>query len=170
MQLAIVAPERVAGLVLVGTSPRGWEPQDGWQDDPIWDELTAASRSGDLDQVASIEARIWLAGTRRRLEDLDPELVELFIDMDLTAVRSEDSRDEHVETLEPPTDEQLGSIDTPTLVMVGEYDDPDLHLAARYLADRLSDRDPVMIPDAAHLPSLEQPEAFNTALKAFLSP
>ncbi len=169
MQLAIVAPDRVTGLVLVGASPRGWEPDGGWREDPLWSELTAASESGDLEQVASIEARLWLAGARRRLEELDQDLVELFIDMDLTPLRTEDERDEHVATLEPPTDEQLGSITAPTLVVVGENDDPDLHLAARYLAERLSDRDPVVIPGTAHLPSLEQPEAFNTELKAFLA-
>lgn len=169
MQFAIVAPNRVTGLVLVGTSPRGWEPEDGWQDDPLWDEAMAAFRSGDLEQVASIDARLWLAGPRRRTEDLDQGLVELFIDMDLTPLRTEDARDEHVETLDPPTDEQLGSIGAPTLVMIGEYDHPDLHLAANYLAGRLSNRDPVVIPDSAHLPSLEQPEVFNTELKAFLA-
>ena len=59
-------------------------------------------------------------------------------------------------------------INTPTLVMVGAHDLPDLIESAHYLAYRLSEQPSVVIEDAAHLPSLEQPEAFNSALLAFL--
>jgi pimeloyl-ACP methyl ester carboxylesterase len=72
-------------------------------------------------------------------------------------------------TFEPPTNDRLGSISAPTLAVVGEFDFPDLHMAASYLADRLSEGDHVTIAGAAHLPSLERPTDFNTVLKAFLA-
>jgi pimeloyl-ACP methyl ester carboxylesterase len=169
MQLAIVAPERVSGLVLVGASPGGWEPETGWDDDPLWDEAVAAYETGDLAEAAGADARLWLAGAGRRVEDLDHELVELFYDMDLTPLSIETERDEHVVTFEPPTNDRLGSISAPTLAVVGEFDFPDLHMAASYLADRLSGGDPVTIAGAAHLPSLERPTDFNKVLKAFLA-
>lgn len=169
MQLAIVAPERASRLVLVGASPRGWEPEDGWEDDPIWDEALAAADAGDLSEVAAWDARLWLAGPRRRLEDVDDRLVELFDDMDSVPLTTEKERDSYVTTLEPPTDAQLGSIDAPTLVVVGEHDVADLHKAALYLASRLSESGPVTISGAAHLAPMERPEDFNTVLKAFLS-
>lgn len=169
MQLAIVAPTRVSHLILVGASPSGWEPESGWTDDPLWDEAGAAAEAGDLDQIAAIEARLWLAGPGRRIEDLDQRLVELFREMDRIPIRTETERDRHVEGLRPSTNDQLGSIDAPTLVVVGEHDLPDLHMAARYLADRLSEQDHVTIPGAAHLPPLERPDEFNAVLKAFLS-
>lgn len=169
MQLAIVAPDRVTGLVLVGASPRGWEPDGGWLDDPIWDEAVAVAKSGNVEAIVEMDARLWLAGNGRSLGEIDGEHLELFLEMDRIPAITEAERDEHVVTLEPPTNEQLDSIKSPTLVVVGEYDHPDLHLAADYLAERLSDHDAVVIPDAAHLPSLEQPEVFNTELKAFLA-
>jgi len=169
MQLAIVAPDRVAGLVLVGAAPRGWEPEEGWQEDPLWDDAMAASEAGNIDGMVELDARMWLAGNGRSLDDIEPELVDLFREMDRIPATTETERDEHVVTLEPPTNDQLGVIDSPTLVVIGEHDYPDLHLAADYLADRLSDGDPAVISDSAHLPSLERPEAFNRALKAFLA-
>jgi pimeloyl-ACP methyl ester carboxylesterase len=169
MQLAIVAPDRVSSLVLVGASPRGWEPASGWEDDPLWEQAVAASEAGDLDEMAAVDAKLWLAGPERRIEDLDQGIVELFYDMDLVPLRTERERDEYTTTLEPPTNDQLGSIHAPTLVVVGEHDLSDLHLAARYLADRLSEQDHVTISGAAHLSPLERPTDFNDVLKAFLS-
>ena len=169
MQLTLIAPERVAALVLVGTAPRGWEPEGGWGDDPWWDETVAAFEAGDYDLSTEYEARVWLAGPSRSLDDVDPALVSLFKAMDLIPQSTAVMRDAQVETLEPPTDVQLGRIVVPTLVVVGEHDLPDLRMAADYLAGRLSDRPPVVIAATAHLPSLERPNEFNAALADFLA-
>jgi pimeloyl-ACP methyl ester carboxylesterase len=169
MQIALIAPERVSGLVLVGSAPRGWEPEGGWSDDPLWDEATAAFDAGNLDAMVDLDARIWLAGPGRSLDDIDAGLVELFRDMDRTPAETEGERNEYVRTLEPPTNQRLDEIETPALVVVGDRDQPDLITAAHFLADRLSDRDAVIIEDAAHLPSLERPELFNGALQTFLT-
>lgn len=169
MQVAIVAPRRVSGLVLVGAAPRGWEPEGGWVDPEEWEKAVAAFQEGDYGAATCFDAELWLAGPERRLEDIDPDLVDLFRDMDLKPTRTETQRDPYIQTLEPPTDQRLEVIDTPTLVMVGEYDLPQLHEAAQYLAGELSDGPHVVIRDSAHLPSLEQPDAFNAELNRFLS-
>jgi pimeloyl-ACP methyl ester carboxylesterase len=168
LQLAIVAPHRVNGLVLVCSAPRGWEPEGGWQDDPLWDEAQTAIEERDFDRAVEIDAQMWLAGRGRSLDEVDPDLLELFRDMDRAPVKTEARRNDHVETLEPPTNHRLGEIVAPTLVVVGERDDPDLITAAGYLANQLSHRDAVILKDTAHLPPLERPEAFNTELMAFL--
>jgi 3-oxoadipate enol-lactonase len=118
MQLAIVAPGRVSSLVLIGASPRGWEPAGGWEDDPLWEEAMAASVARDLDEMALVDARLWLAGPGRRLEDLEQGIVELFYDMDLVPLSTERAHDEYTTTLEPPTNDRLESIYAPTLVVV----------------------------------------------------
>ncbi|MBW3666455.1 MAG: alpha/beta hydrolase [Actinobacteria bacterium] len=169
MQLAIVAPERVSALVLVGTAARGWEPEGGWEEDPLWEETVAAFKAGEFDKVVDFEAHTWLAGPGRSLDDMDPELVGLFREMDRGPQENESERDQHVQTLEPPTNEQLDQIEAPTLVIVGEHDFPDLIESAHYLAGRLSDRPAVILEDTAHLPSLERPERFNQVLTGFLA-
>jgi pimeloyl-ACP methyl ester carboxylesterase len=80
----------------------------------------------------------------------------------------EEQRDELVVALDPPRAERMDDIAVPALIMVGEHDLPDVRQAADHLATTLGDGKAVVIPDAAHLPSLEQPEAFNRALFGFL--
>lgn len=168
MQLALVAPHRVRGLVLVGAAPRGWEPEGGWADDPLWEESVAATEARDFERAVELDARLWLAGPNRSLDDIDPELVELFRAMDRIPQSTEAERVEFIETLEPPTNERLDEIDTPSLVIVGEHDHPDLSTAAVYLSDRLGAADPIVLRETAHLPSLEVPDVFNAELSAFL--
>jgi pimeloyl-ACP methyl ester carboxylesterase len=62
----------------------------------------------------------------------------------------------------------MGEIEAPALIMVGAHDLPDVRQSADHLAATLSGGKAVVIPDAAHLPSLEQPETFNRALLGFL--
>jgi pimeloyl-ACP methyl ester carboxylesterase len=168
MQLAIIAPERVSALVLVGTAPRGWQPEAGWEEEPLWEETVAAFKAGDFDRVVDLDARTWLAGPSRDLGDVDEKLVDLFRDMDRPPQETESERDEYVQTLDPPTNDQLDRIEAPTLVVVGEHDLPNLHEAATYLAARLSDRPAVVLEETAHLPSLDQPDRFNQSLTGFL--
>ena len=169
MHLALAAPERVDGLVLIGAAARGWEPKGGWPDDPRFDEAEAAAKAGDLARIVELDASIWLTGEGRTLDDIDPDLVNLFLEMDRIPATTEAERNEYAESFDPPTNGRLSDISLPTLVMVGAHDVPDLIESANYLADRLSDHSVVVIKDSAHLPSFEQPESFNAALLAFLN-
>lgn len=63
---------------------------------------------------------------------------------------------------------QVEAIDVPTLVVVGE-DDPGTPVAAsEAIAERIDGARLEIIPAAAHLPPVEQPEAMVTALARFL--
>ena len=53
----------------------------------------------------------------------------------------------------------LSAVRMPALVLVGEHDKPDFRAIAERLARELPDAEYAVIPDAGHLPSLEQPEA-----------
>jgi pimeloyl-ACP methyl ester carboxylesterase len=169
LQMAITAPERVSGLVLVGAAARGWEPEGGWPEEPFWDEIVAALEAGDIEAVVDFETRLWLAGPTRSLEDIDVELVALCKEMDTIPQDSERERNGHVQTLEPPTNDQLDHIEAATLVMVGEHDLGVLLESAQYLARRLGGASPIVLEGTAHLPSLDQPEEFNRILRQFLA-
>lgn len=94
--------------------------------------------------------------------------MDLFIDIDRTPLSTEEERERFVEPFDPSVDERLAEITMPCLTVVGAHDLPDMIESAEYLANRISDRSHVVIENAAHLPSLEQPEAFNKALHVFL--
>ncbi len=64
--------------------------------------------------------------------------------------------------------ESLEEVAVPTLILVGENDAPLLG-AADYLAARIRNSKKVTIPAAGHHSNLDQPEAFNEAVLAFLS-
>lgn len=63
---------------------------------------------------------------------------------------------------------RLGEIDTPTLVLVGE-DDPGCPVSsAMVLHEGIAGSSLAILPSAAHLPNIEQTEAFNEELREFL--
>lgn len=70
--------------------------------------------------------------------------------------------------INPPAIDRLGEINVPTLVVVGEQDAADFQQMANALHLGIPDSMKALIPDAGHLPNLEQPEVFNRLLLNFL--
>ena len=64
--------------------------------------------------------------------------------------------------------DRLKEIDCPALVIVGEHDHGTPPEMARQIQANLRGSKLVVIPSAAHLSNVEQPEVFNDALVAFL--
>lgn len=69
----------------------------------------------------------------------------------------------------PDSNALLPSIDVPTLVVCGAADTISPPNVMRAMADRLPRSRWVELPDAGHLATLEQPEAFESAVRAFLA-
>ncbi|HZD23016.1 MAG TPA: alpha/beta hydrolase [Acidimicrobiia bacterium] len=165
LQIAHSAPERVAGLVLVGGDAPGFDPGIDYES-PEWPEAVAAFEEGDLGRVAALEAEIWLAGRDRSIADINESVVKLFIDMNLIALKNETRREEL--DVAQPLDE-LPEVDAPVQVIVGDRDLPQLIAAAEHLAGQLSDTSAEIITGTAHLPSMDRPDVFNTIIKRFLA-
>jgi pimeloyl-ACP methyl ester carboxylesterase len=148
--LALTRPERVAGLVLVGTGARLRvlpRIMTLFRDDPP----AGASLVGSLSYSprtapgAVVEAERGLAET--------PAAVTLG---DFLACDRFD------------TMATIGTVRVPTLVIVGRDDRLTPPKYARYLADAIPGARLEEVADAGHFPQLEQPEAVNVALRAFL--
>lgn len=165
LQLADEAAERVSGLVLVGADAPGFESGIDYES-PEWPEAIRAFKAGDMRRTAELEAEVWLAGIGRSCSDLDQATVNLFIDMDLIALRNETRRDE-LEVGRPL--ERLPDIGVPSLVIAGERDLPQIVAAAHHLATSISDRPPLVMADTAHLPSMDRPREFSDVILGFLS-
>lgn len=168
LDLAIDHADRVDGLVLVGGFPSGWEPEDGWEETPLEAEAVEAFRAGDLERALQIDYLMWLVGYGRDAADIDNAHRDLFFEMDRIALATQAERDEYQTGFEKRLNHHLDEVECPTLVVVGAHDEALLIKAAKYMADRLSEREAVVIDGAAHLPSMEQPQAFNRALQGFL--
>jgi len=61
----------------------------------------------------------------------------------------------------------LPSVRVPTLVIVGDQDEP-FRAAADYMATKIPGADRVVVSGAGHAANLDQPEAFNAAVRQFL--
>jgi len=68
---------------------------------------------------------------------------------------------------DPGVINSLPTIDLPSLVLVGQEDKPFL-AAADYMAAKIPGATKVVIPNAGHAVNIDQPEAFNAAVLAFL--
>ena len=161
LDVALAAPERVAGLVLLAPAVSG-------APDPGDDELDAATRlldaelerageAGDLDAVCRLEVRLWLDGPEGPEGRVDGAARALALEMNATALRS--GQPEDAGEGDEDTWSRLEAIRAPATVAWGALDVPFLREACRALAARLPRvRATVELPGVAHLPSLERPD------------
>lgn len=164
LDLVALAPYRLSGLTVIGGDAPGFDPVSDYRSEQL-PEAIAAFEAGDFRRAAELEAEIWLVGRGRDRADVDPRLFELFVEMDIGALKAEAKREQRRKA---PSLEALPHVDIPTLIVVGEHDIPQLIEASEHLHEMIEHSSRVVIEDAAHLPSLEQPEAFNEAFYGFL--
>jgi pimeloyl-ACP methyl ester carboxylesterase len=161
LELAVERPELVERLVLVNPALPGWEWSEGVR--AASDAEDVALDRGDLDAAAEANM-IWLGpGASDDVRDLVRAMVVRNFELVLPV-------HEQVEgvPVEPPVTERLGEIAVPALIVVGEEDVPDSARIADVLEAGLPDTRRATIAGAAHVPSLEQPDALNELLLGFL--
>lgn len=155
--LGVFAPERIERLVIANSSAH-MGPPEGWQ------QRIAAVREGGMAAVASAVLERWFtpaflaAGgpgeerTRTRLFATDPDgyagCCAAIRDMDLRPI--------------------IGLVRAPTLVIAGAQDPATPADHSELIQSRIAGARLVTL-DAAHLSNIEQPEAFNAALREFLN-
>jgi len=166
LELALETPERVAALVLVGAGLDGHR----WSEEveASWQAEEEAFERGDLDAAVDVNLRLWLAGPRRTLDELDPDVRGLAAEMQRNAFELQTGHDLRMTPLEPPASTRLRDVAVPTLVVTGDEDVRDMHEIADKLAAQIPGAERATIADTAHLPSLERPDDFDRVVLAFL--
>ncbi len=124
-------------------------------------EARALARD-DLDAAVDANIDAWVVGPRRSASEVDPAVV--------AAVRTMQRRAFEVAAfwqgnapeleLDPPALERLSQITARTLVLVGGHDLETTDDAAARVVAGITGARRIDWPDAAHLPSLERPQAF----------
>ena len=133
----------------------------------MFDEADRREESGDLDAVNEWEARIWLDGPTRRDGSVGGDIRATFLEMNGRILRAEPAGDER--TIDGPTAwDRLGELTMPVAAIVGRHDLPLLVERTAVIASSVPDGAHVVLPDTAHLPQLDDPDAFHSALAAFL--
>jgi pimeloyl-ACP methyl ester carboxylesterase len=168
MDLALARPDKAAALIMVCSGPSGFEFDTPAP--PQWQESVEAFKAGDMERVAELEAQIWMDGRGRTADQVDPAVRNRMKEMNLIALRNEKAAlGKEKEDDVPPAAPRLGELKLPTLVIVGGLDTPYLIAAADHMAEHIAGAQKVVIPNTAHLPSMEHPAQFNQMVSDFLN-
>jgi 3-oxoadipate enol-lactonase len=165
LELAILAPERVAALVLLASSLDEFEAS---AERAAFDaEEQALYEADQLDAMVDLNVRTFVTRGGRAA---DPAVVELVRTMQRDAfVAQWDVEDADFEALDPPVARRLAEIAAPAIVLVGTDDLEDFHRVAAKLTAELPAVEPlVTIDGAAHLPALERPDDVAAVVVPFL--
>jgi pimeloyl-ACP methyl ester carboxylesterase len=171
LDLALEQPQLVTSLTLVGSAPSGFEMQ-GAPPRYLY-EMFDAMQKGDVALANELQIRIWFDGEQRDPNDVDASLREKALTMNRIPVEHNTFLIADMQPLNPllpPASTRLSEITCPTLIVVGALDHPQLLTAANLLADGILGASKIIIDAAGHVPSYEQPAAFNAALLNFLTP
>jgi 3-oxoadipate enol-lactonase len=161
LEAAVAVPERVSAVVLSGSGMPGHD----WSADvrAYWDAEDAAFERGDLAAATDLNVDFWVgqasAQVRERVRAMQLRAFEL------QAGVTEDPE----QTLVPDVAGRLGEVGAPALVLAGDLDHADILAIADGLERGLADATGARIAGAAHLPSLEQPAAFDALVAPFLA-
>jgi pimeloyl-ACP methyl ester carboxylesterase len=163
LRVAVVAPERIAALVLVSARPPGMEPSSELQ--AVWEAEESALERGDVEAAVGAIVDAWLR------TEAAPALRGQVAAMQRRALEVQLAAGEQSTGLPDPIEanpDALERLAIPTLVAAGELDMPDFRDGVDTLAHHLQHVRRVVIPRAGHLAPLEQPEAFRDVLIGFL--
>lgn len=167
---ALAHPDRVAGLVTIGSAPSGMTDDDVPSTElerEIEAEMQRASDAADLEALVRTEVLYWDLGPERGVEDVAPEFLERAIELNTGAAHWDFDGEQH--PLDPPAIDRLGEIHVPTLVVLGDYDVTEAKVGHELQLTGIPGAEGVRFPDSAHLPSVEHPERFTALLREFLA-
>jgi pimeloyl-ACP methyl ester carboxylesterase len=170
MDFALTYPARVKALIMVDSGPNGLELDVEVPSLSKFTDAEKAFESGDLDLVAEIETQIWFDGIGRTPDQVNPTMRKLLYEMNRIALSHEAKElGKRLPNTETPAFERLESLKMPVLIIVGSHDRPYTLAAADYMKEKIKSAIKVIIEDAAHLPNMDQPQEFRSAVEKFLS-
>lgn len=160
MEVLRRAPERVTRVALMDTNCLAETPQIAAAREP----QIIKARSGRLEDVMRDEMKpAYLAPGARRIEVLNLVMemaLGLGAEVFVRQSRALQRRRDHQSTLR--------KIRQPALVLCGEHDALCPVKRHQFMAELIPFAELSIIPDAGHLPTLEQPEATSQALRAWM--
>jgi pimeloyl-ACP methyl ester carboxylesterase len=167
IDLTLAHPDRVAGLVLIGSAVRG-APYPDLKHGPTADlnaRIESADAAGDLDEIGRLDAWMWLDGPSAEEGRVRGPARELFLDMNGRALRSADPGEQAEIS---PAWPRLGEITAPTLVMVGRLDVEDIQAIDERAAGIIPGAQLSILDGVAHVPHLEGDPATLDEIAAFV--
>ena len=154
-------PEAVSRIALIATDPLPEPPKLAAEQET----LLVAAKTGHM---ADCIARMLPAAALHDAPWRD-EVLALVQDMAATLGIAQFQRQLRVMQRRPDQQKTLRKANVPTLILAGEADTIVPRRRAEFLAGMMPHGCLEVIPEAGHLPQLEQPEAVTRALRTFLA-
>jgi len=150
--LGIRYPQRFLSLVLC-------DARADWPAPAVWEERIVAAREGGCAALAQATVLRWFG---QAFVDSHPDVAARFVDtIGATALDGFVGCAQAIQGLDYL--DRLGQIALPVTLIVGANDKP-LPEAMAEIRTRIPGARLEIIPDAGHLPNIDQPEAFDAAL------
>ena len=169
VDFALEHPDMVASLVTVNAAPNGFEMQG--EPPRYMMEMFGAWQSGDVEHVSELQMRIWIDGMYREPDEVDSTLRQRAAEMNRIPVQNRTwlmADLQPLDPLDPPAASRLDEINCPVLVIDSTLDHPETRRAAQTMVSGIQHAQGATIEDAAHIPNMEQPAAFNRIVLEFL--
>ena len=161
MEVVRRAPDRVTRLALMDTNPQAETPQVAANREPQIVRVMA----GLLPDVIRDEMKPnYLAPGPRRQEVLD-----IVMDMALDQGEGVFLRQSRALQRRPDQQATLRKLKVPTLILCGEHDTLCPIKRHEFMAELIETAELKIIPDAGHLPTLEQPDVVIDAMETWLA-
>ena len=167
LDFVLTYPEKVTSLVLVAPDVGGEEPSA--EVEQFAREEEALLEEGDLAAATELNVRTWVVGPGRTTDQVDPAVRQRVYDMQYHAFTVPVPDTTEVISPEPPASTRLADVRVPTLLIIGDYDLPTKQRQVERLAAEIPQAQSVVIPGAAHMVNMEQPEEFNRVVLDFLA-
>lgn len=169
LDFALEHPDMAKALVLVSTAPGGFELQG--EPPPGLLEMIFALQQNDLQRASDLQIQLWVDGMFRKPEQVDPQVRQRAAEMNRIPVANQTYLKvemQPLQPLDPPAANRLKEVQVPTLVIAGALDHPEILRAADYLGQEIPSAKKLILQSSAHLPNMDQPDAFNQAGFDFL--
>ncbi|GAA4534472.1 alpha/beta fold hydrolase [Amycolatopsis samaneae] len=165
IDFALTHPERVEALVLTSPGISGMTQHDPFTL-ALAEKIKAAIREGAGELVVEYLLQMLVDGPHRKPEQVDPAVRarcrDLFV---ATGTKHPGTQPVSYELNAIP---RVHEITAPTLVVSGELDTLDILGVADHLAHHAVNARKAVVPEAAHMLNLDQPERFAELLADFL--
>lgn len=161
MEAARQAPQRIAGLALLGTSARPETPE-------MYKLRAGAIEYFERGEVRDvIEPNIYFAF--HPVQAADPAMVQRYLDIVLGAGAEQLIQQNRAVMRRPDARQHLSALRAPVLLVCGDADRLAAPECTTEIAALVPHAEVVWVPECGHMLTMEKPEAVNAALNEWLA-
>jgi len=168
IDFALDYPKRVSKLILVSSGLSGWEdPTKPDSTKSFLSQFYHALQSKDTTQAAEVFTHYWFDGPIRTARQVDPAERSQVYSTTLTSLLQHRQQGWPLFS-KPVASSRLANIQVPTLVFTGDKDMEEVKRENAFMIRTIPNVHQVIVPNAAHMINIEQPDYFDKELKQFL--